>query len=216
MERSALGSFLILKVLSRSGTISTPSALLRHLNIAPLETTEIYTYFLTKLLSRPTETVKWAFNSLSWVSQAARPLREKEVACAAAISLAIELKVLSKLKEYISADAFADLDLYAGVFVKKENDCILPFHKTASEFLCSAGLAQGTSSESGIIHNHAELTKYCLDYISRIHPRRIHHRSGINRRAEGGNSLTPEHQFLSYACIFWPNHYSERQKNDSI
>ncbi|EPE24664.1 Ankyrin repeat-containing protein [Glarea lozoyensis ATCC 20868] len=211
MNRTKLESFMILKLLSRSGIISAPSALLRHIDMVPRKTVKIYDYFWSSLQSRPAETTGWAVDCLSWVFLSARPLREQEVACGAAISSASELGRIPQLNEYLSADLFSDLDRYAGVFVKQEDGCILPFHNSASDFLgFNSVQARGAKSWQDKFHTHASLTKHCLEYISIF----VEDVEIIRQELTGETQHlkipdTPEHSFLSYACIFWPNHYFE-------
>jgi ankyrin repeat protein len=206
-EPSAFTSYLILKVLSRLDTISTPSALLRHLSIMLFDPRTIYDYFVQDLFSKPPETVSWSFAALSWIFRGFRPLQENEIGCAAAI--AFHLGAASTLNESISMDAFGDLDRYVGIFIRKENDSILPFHESTRKFLLSTPiLPDGTR-----LRTDTELAKLSLKYISDFildaFPMKFEPADGLPTLVFPSK---PEQQFLHYTCRFWPDHYLRANK----
>jgi ankyrin repeat protein len=203
MESSAISPYLILKVLSRLSDVSTPSGLLRHLSFMCFDTRMIYTYYIEDLNTKPLEMVSWSFAALSWIYRGFRPLLENEIGCAAAI--AYNPGAASALNKYISIDA---LDRYAGAFIRKEHDYILPFHESTKVFLLSNPIFSKSSLDGTHLRTDAELTtlslKYISDFILDVFPRKRY-------TADGSPSLIlpsiPEHQFLDYTCRFWPDHY---------
>jgi ankyrin repeat protein len=171
----------------------------------------VYDYFIQDLFSKPPETVSWSFAALSWIFRGFRPLRENEIGCAAAI--AFHLGAASTLNESISMDAFGDLDRYVGIFIRKENGSILPFHESTRKFWLSTPISSKCLPDGTHLRTDTELAKLSLKYISDFILDAFPMKS---EPADGSPTLAfpskPEQQFLHYTCRFWPDHYLRANK----
>ncbi|KAI9645341.1 hypothetical protein NHQ30_006077 [Ciborinia camelliae] len=142
---------------------------------------------------------KWIFSALKWVTFAARPLTEIELAVAVAFD---EMKqdqsmLETPLEDRIVLDIIQNLNRYIGPFFKVVNNSIQFVHSEFRNFLAQHFNHSFVGSSGA-----AEMLSSCIDYIQLY-----------VRQVSIGESNSPlsnlELSLLSYAITSWPEHYTQ-------
>ncbi|KAF3254428.1 hypothetical protein TWF192_003189 [Orbilia oligospora] len=143
--------------------ILTPSTIIDGISMGPSSIADLRRHQVQRIKECGELVADWCSLGISWVLKAVRTFRLEELAVALAIDLTDYS--LENLDRRISRDLSSDLNVYAGLFLKAENDQI---YTICSKYQLEKILEEVDPEHSLKRIDHTQLTKLCLHYLRMI------------------------------------------------